>query len=262
MASKNELQKPATPEPPSIGDEKNPRRKKDKEREKPLTYLAFDAERTGDKTNDYAFSIGLAYAKYHDDAQKIVVAKKRFTLSLGKPSDKSWEEWWNRKGFDKICWNEFWSKPAQIDVLNLLHTENKGDFLSDSRALVAKEMNDFLTEMDRINPRVKLVTDTVGMDTEAVNAFLVAQGYPGIQFSRAGRWLGGTKVDSYIMGLFYLTPNSDPEEMDALQKKFIDPLRRKKSCQSHLPDEDAEDIVVLMDAATQYANRKRKTMES
>jgi len=228
--------------------------------------LAIDTERTGDGPCDETFSVGLAYSLYYKD-KKHPIVRKRFTVRLplaatydnGKPRDASlleWKDMWLRWKFDMQCFDEFWSK--NIGILNELHKNNDSHFLRDSAAAVAQDIELFLCQMEASFPEhtdIVLVTNNVGMDVKCIDSILVPNGRRPILYSRTGKWLrGGIEIDSYIRGLDRIPLGKEhAAAMRLFKETIIGPLKREKTVHSHLPDDDAHELLILTIAANDYA---------
>jgi len=229
-------------------------------KDKKFAILAISSKTTGEGVHDIPFSIGLAYTKYNDDAKKLLVTAKRFTLNLCKDENITWDVRWDQKSFERKYFNEHWSTANGLKLLNTLHVKVDDHLLTGSASEMALEINNFLIEMEENNDNIVLITNSVCFDVKNADYHLVEHGYYPLSYTRKGKPLAGrVEIGSYIAGLanIPLGPAQNTAVREFCEAQ-INPLRLKKTPQTQLTDDCAEDTLVLAHAAIRYAQGVRK----
>jgi hypothetical protein len=224
---------------------------------KPVGFLVFDIESTGANVfTNRIFAIGWAYGSCPDD-----VVGGKILIDLGKPKDVSWEAFWDQCGWEKRCWDEFWSK--NVSTLDALQSWD-GDDIPHSDSSAAFSVSAVMQEVEDLFDRYTIVTDTIAFDTVWLTNLLYDNGFHGLAYRRDGnynRGIGGIEVDSYLMGVYgvQLEDENDrktkPWTGDPLYKSTIRPPH------DHDPKNDAHHILCsLFDALN--ANKRFKLIEN
>ena len=220
---------------------------------KPWGFVALDIETTGaNMFDDEMFAVGWAYGSGYDD-----VVTGKCILNLKKPAKKTWEFFWNQRGWESRCWQEFWSKNEE--TLNLLQMQADCDNADD----MAARINDALKSVESAFEKYTVVTDTLAFDIPWINALLYSNTYAGLGYRRDGsynRGIGGLEVDSYLMGIYGLdlTDLSQAKEKPWLSDPYYVADAGARPPHDHDPENDAKNILYQFFNARDAASRKRK----
>ena len=207
-----------------------------------LGYLSVDIEATGGSySKDVCFAVGWALGSRADHENDNVRSGK-VILDMGKPTYQTWAEFWETKGFEKRCYEEFWSK--HLSVLDALQSSGnaKERYAEDA---FPHSVNEIFVEAETLFDKVILLTDTIHFDTVWISILLDKAGYPPLNFKRNGKYNGGgIEVDSYKMGVYRVEPKGErPWEKDPLFLKHFVELH------DHDPENDAKSILSIMFAS-------------
>ncbi len=209
----------------------------DSSKKLPYGYLALDVESTGrDFVNDTCFAIGYAHG-----TPETLQRSGKIVLDLGLPIDNSdlqtqWSKYWNKCGYDRKCFDEFWGQPDNLMILDTLQRESDCKESSD----FARKLNAVLQQVEKTYERYALIFDTVAYDSVWLNMILSKDGYEPLLYHRNGEYHVDSSfdIDSYIRGLAMSFPHNDNKVgVDVLMDGFT----AKRG--DHDPQIDAENIL-------------------
>jgi len=136
-----------------------------REKKKKMLLVTFDIETTGsNQFTNPCFAVGYCVGKIETDKPASIVKTGKWTLDLGKPSDKSWKEFWTEQGWEARRYDNFWSENTGV----LDHLMQSGEHLPNERAL-AQAISQLLGELER-----DYVDFAVGFDTAAFDSVWIA----------------------------------------------------------------------------------------
>jgi len=196
----------------------------------PYGVFAVDIEATGANLfTDKCFAIGLAFGTDLNSYETHNVC-----LDLKKPEDSTWAQHWETCGFEKDCYDSFWSKNE--DILNMLQDRSKVHLCKTEKAMVTK-FQQLLGDIEKKFDKLTLVTDTTCFDTVWLTVLLQKYKYPGLAYKRDGNYRrgGSFETDSFRVGAYKVNPaiKREPWKDD---EEFCSALT---SPHDHHPEHDA-----------------------
>ena len=236
--------------------------------------VALDIETTGMQClphaetghRDAMFSVGAAiYDAAASDPQKCLIEQHLFNLNLQKPADVEWGAFWDQNGWERRCYDEFWSK----NVPMLEKTQDKSAVgtwkgingvprtvsLLSTPDGVADAVNDLLRHVEERWPAYVLVTDTMDYDFRWLSNALEAHGHAPLGYTRSGAyrwWARDIHKGSYLVGR---AGRSYLDNMAVDVKPAVAAVTATFSIgtqHTHCADDDAADIGAQVVAAIRY----------
>lgn len=149
----------------------------------------FDIETTGAKLSkappcigaDCVFAIGSAVLQINIKTCKVtVLERRRWVLEINPRAQSGWADLWKTKGYEMVCWNEFWHKHDLVLTRMMTETAPE-DLFSDEGKMIAsfaKYLQD--TEDTYRKKGLTRVYDTVGFDVSNLDDLLQRHGHTAI----------------------------------------------------------------------------------
>lgn len=204
---------------------------------------------TGNGRADIYPVVAIAWGPLHATDYR-QLQRRLVCFDLGKPEDMPWPDFWKFKGYELRCMTEHWSKNPH--VLDWLQNDGEVTMVNDSHEF-AKIFNGFLEEAERGFDKTIVVTNAPTYHTCAATAILKEEGFPLLTHTRAGKYRWSYDLDSYIMGLANMAPDTDWKVFDAFKTAHIVPHKLAKTAHSSYPDDTAMHVLVEYLAAVKYA---------
>ena len=237
-------------------------------------YLALDIETTGASLEkDLCFAVGYCAGysetdiaeegKWIVDLQSILQQHSRSPLNHPE-NDEQWGYGWKQLGYEKRCFDEFWSK--HLDILRRL--SNQAQY--DAERYIFYQLNKLLERLETVGIgrpaeeenglraekkglKFSLVFDTVAYDTTWLNHRLQKYGYAQLTAKRDGSgYRSCYELDSFRLGLARLRPDASWEQRKAAKVQS----NHRIEGQDHDPQVDAHNIFVDFMAALAHCGEK------
>lgn len=165
-----------------------------------LCFYAVDIETTGNLLyRDCCFAIGWAYGTTIDD-----IKTGSICLDMKKEKDVTWKKFWEAKGYETRCYDEFWSKHE--DILDRLQDKSRTKPPIGTKKEMVEEFQAFLTDMEKRYAESVLITDTTAFDTVWLSHLLQEEGNAGIGYRRNGAFSKSLELQSYRMAAYGVWP--------------------------------------------------------
>lgn len=119
-------------------------------------YLAIDIEKTGRRLTDPIVAIGVAIG---DKKTRLVLEKRSFYLPVPKNED-----------IEKNCWDEFWSKPDNLKILEHIRANQQYD----TEKAGIEAFDKYLDELTNLYPgrSIEIVSDNPAYDIGSLDYVL------------------------------------------------------------------------------------------
>lgn len=162
-----------------------------------MRYIALDIETTGQHYlgRDGLIAIGAAVGERGPNGLFRIVEARRWVVDLKRDPQQSWQAVWAERGYEKRCYDEFWSNNiATLDWLQA-HPDR---YATQGAAITA--FSEFLGEMQSGGP-YSLIFDTLLFDSVWLDYLLRLCSYAGLSRMRDGTgWVAAYEVDSLRFG--------------------------------------------------------------
>lgn len=208
-------------------------------------FFAVDIETTGQfprsdfddgAPHDIIFAIGWAYAPEGDDVRRVT---GNACLRIDKARYETWRDVWVSRGYEKRCYDEFWSK--NTDILEMLQDDRKIKLYESEKGMIIAFQR-ALKEADEIFKKVTIVTDTTTFDTVWLSRYLTSHGFYGLgYYQNTGQFRGGCiDSSSYKRGVYRVNPSG---KVDRYWEQDPTYLSIYENVHDHHPEHDATEIL-------------------
>lgn len=206
--------------------------------------LAFDIETTGKKKDDKFVAVGYAW-KQRDGT----VVNGHYALKVLN-EDEDPGEAWQREGFEMRCFNEFWSKPEQLEKLKKLQ---QGDNVVGTVEELAACVNEVLKAAEEHwEGNLQIITNTTAYDTCWLHQLLVHHNFHALDATREGKHRWTYDVDSFMLGALGETPDTVNWRDLSAFVRLLKTLPVDDAPHDHHPANDAKSILATFDATELY----------
>jgi len=228
-----------------------------KETKKPMGVISIDVETTGATDKDVIVAIGISHG-YLTENNEIATSKcPRLVLRLGKPEDISWEDHWKNKGWEKRCYDEFWSN--NLNVLDKMQADTTAEksVLCRTEDSFSNILNMALEDVEAKYEKTIVVSDTTCFDMFFVNKCLLSGGHKPIYYTREGQYRTGFELDSYLTGLARQNPSTDWKDMEQFKKMLHDKYIKYPLVHDHYPENDSHAVLSYFLGGWLYSIEKK-----
>ena len=257
------------------------------EMKKKLYVVAIDIETTGTLGQGEIFAIGIALAKYPDNdwnreadhdgsivpleqirlVMQILSSAERATYGPDVSAYEIWSSVWDKRGWERRCFDEFWGKPENLKMLDELNEQASYFDLKSfaqgfNRTLANLEDRYRWSDPSKMSD-VTYVSDTMNFDFPWLNWLLSTIQQPSMIYYRNGKY-GPTSwyLGCYIRGLLNISPLDMDWKLD--EKPISDALKAiadKFAPHDHDPAKDALNILIRFLFARQVVQDQKSEWE-
>lgn len=183
-----------------------------------------------------------------------------FGRRIPKPSDgETYEDVWVKCGFEKRCYQDFWSK--NLELLEKIQRDYD-NIVSDDDASLASRVNSILQKIEEASSEsLTIVSDTMAYDTVFVSGLLITHGYKPLYYSRGGRYRWIYHTSSYFLGIWGGNiagmDRDDWRDYDDWLKNVVGVMDGCPTDHDHNPENDAITIAWGFIKVCNYAKRQK-----
>jgi hypothetical protein len=208
---------------------------------------------------DFAFAYGMVAAAWDEASQSAIILEAReCAMSLGKPAETSWAEFWKKQGYEQRAWDQAW-KGQEATLDRIMQSAAFGNDPSSSNALIQQFAKDKAAiETTAANFRLHWATDAMLFDPTISNWALQRARRPSTMFfdqpgepdargcTMRFNFADPVDLDSFIFGRLASGAEADWDTEVAPVKKLLKQLADTYAPHDHFPVNDAINIAVQM----------------
>jgi hypothetical protein len=214
--------------------------------------VALDIETTGASLqHDECFAIGVAVVDRPLGQPPRTLETYKLLLRMPRLAGESWQAMWARCRFEQRCFDEFWSKPDNLRVLERLQNIEGAQYASSQDALGVR-LSALLGDLERrytaVGVDLVLVTDTIHYDPVWLNYLLSRANLGSLLYYRSGKYgIDSFEYNTYVCATLAAKLGVSVEALDwaAQVRPFKDRIAKRVGASvvhDHDPEHDAESI--------------------
>jgi hypothetical protein len=239
----------------------------------PLYVIALDIETTGaqavpDATrngaHDEILSVGFAVYDARAPAQGAVFTAL-VNHALGKPPKTSWSDYWTERGFERRCFDEFWStrlpllEETQRELSPASASATRYEVTVHNRSELASTINALAAQFEKRYDvqSMRYASDAAEFDRHWLATLMQSEGYHSLAHTRQGQfrwWVDDLNTASYELGRVRAERGTEDSEREIAAMRGT--LAHLGTEYTHRADDDAADIGKNVVAAMHWKRRR------